>query len=102
MRKYKISVDLLARQDVKEAGKWYNQQQKGLERRLNADLKTVLLSIAANPTSFAIRYRNIRLANLSIFPFAVHFFIEESAATVFVVAVIHTSRHPSLGEIRIS
>lgn len=49
MRKYKISVDILARQDVKEAGKWYNQQQKGLAQRLNADLKTALLSVAANP-----------------------------------------------------
>lgn len=78
MKKFKIYVEKLARQDIIEAVMWYNSQQKGLGQRLKADLKHMLVSVAVNPTSFAIRYRKVRLANLSIFPFAIHFLIDES------------------------
>ena len=84
----------IAKEDVKEAYKWYEIQLKGLGKRLVDDMKTTLLDIANNPTSFAIRRLNLRLANFKTFPYAAHFFINKEDNTVFIIAILHTKRHP--------
>lgn len=100
MKKYKIIVLELAMADIREARFWYNNQQKGLGLKLQADMKTTLLKIARNPTSFAMRYLDLRLANFVVFPYAVHFYIDENNSTVFITAVVHTSRHPDFNKKR--
>jgi mRNA-degrading endonuclease RelE of RelBE toxin-antitoxin system len=92
MKKYKIVIQFPAKKDVKESRNWYNHLQKGLGKRFTDDLKKTLLSISNNPTSFAIRYAQNRKANLSKFPYGVFFFIDDSASTVFIIAVKHNAR----------
>lgn len=79
---------------MRQARKWYNQQQPGLGERLTADMTTTLRKIAMNPTSFAVRYKISRLANFDTFPYAAHFYINEETDTVYITAILHTSRLP--------
>ncbi|MBC7554936.1 MAG: type II toxin-antitoxin system RelE/ParE family toxin [Taibaiella sp.] len=89
---YKIVIQNEAKDDVRQARKWYNQQQNGLGRRFSADLKNTLLSISANPLAFAVRYSVHSKANLKIFPYDVFFFIDAMDNTAYVVSVMHNSR----------
>ena len=68
INKHKVVVQNLAKEDVKEICKWYNKQQKGLAKQFVAEMKQALFAIERNSTSFAIRFKNLRLANVEIFP----------------------------------
>ncbi len=96
MKKFKIVVHELAKTDMRQARKWYNQQQAGLGKRLYQDMTATLWKIAMNPTSFAVRYKLIRLAHFDTFPYATHFYIDDENNTVYVIAILHTSRHPDM------
>ncbi len=75
MQRFKVVVSELAKTDIRQARKWYNQQQPGLGKKLTADMVSTLKKIAMNPTSFAVRYKISRVANFYTFPYAVHFYI---------------------------
>ena len=45
MKGFKVVIQNIAIQDVKEACKWYNDQQPGLAKRFMEDMKQTLLSI---------------------------------------------------------
>jgi plasmid stabilization system protein ParE len=94
MKQYKVVVQVLAKTDVREARAWYNQIQPNLGKRFIIDMATTLRKLVRNPTAFAIRYKQIRLANFDTFPYAAHFYIDDNNDTVFVLAIMHTSRHP--------
>ena len=94
MKKYNVVVQLLAQLDVREARQWYNRQQAGLGKRFTADMAMTFHSIARNPEAFAIRYQDVRAANFRTFPYAAYFFIDQPSATVFIMAILHASRHP--------
>ena len=102
MKQYKIQILKIAKNDINEAKEWYNHQQKGLGKRFVEDMKKTLVAISNNPTSFAIRYLDYRLANFHVFPYAVHFFIVENKSLVIVTAFLHTSRHPDTNRQRLS
>ena len=93
MKTYKSVVLNIAKEDVKEAYKWYDTQLKGLGKRFVDDMKTTLSDVVNNPTSFAIRRQNLRLANFKTFPYAAHFFINAEDDTVFIIAILHTKRN---------
>ena len=45
------------------------------------------------PTAYATKYNNVRIANIAVFPSAIHFIIE--APNVVVIAVHHTAIDPN-------
>jgi plasmid stabilization system protein ParE len=91
---YKIIFSKDALADIKEAKEWYNQQQKGLGKRLVADVKTVVNDIKLNPFYASIKYQNIRTASCKTFPYAVHYELNESLKLIYIVAIFHFSRKP--------
>ncbi len=93
MKKFNVVVLQLAKTDIWEARKWYNQQQAGLGKRLNQDMTATLRKIAANPTSFSVRYKQVRLAHFDTFPYAAHFYIDDKNDTVYIIAILHNRRH---------
>jgi plasmid stabilization system protein ParE len=101
MKRYKVEVIDDAREDIREARRWYNKRKKGLGKRLTADMAKTIKSITANPRAFAIRYDEYRVANFDTFPYAAHFFVDEEAHRVCVVAIVHTSRHPDTAKDRL-
>ena len=83
-----------AKGDLREASLWYEDQQSGLGRRFLKVVKAQIKALSKNPKAIAIRYDNMRCTVLNVFPYMVHFFIDEENKTLVVSAVFHTSRNP--------
>jgi mRNA-degrading endonuclease RelE of RelBE toxin-antitoxin system len=88
-------------QDIKEAKRWYRSQLKGLEKRFAEDIKTAISRLRERPDVHAIRYKNIRIAHPDIFPYSIHFYIDDNTNTVVIIAIIHNSRDPFFSQQRI-
>lgn len=91
---YKAKILPLAKRDISEAAKWYNSKQKGLGMRFSSEVRSKVLSIQANPASYSIRYDEVRCSVLDVFPFMVHYTINEEESSVLIAAVLHTSMNP--------
>jgi len=86
----------LAKQDIREAALWYNSQSAGLGKRFTAEVRERVLFIRQNPKAFVVRYDDVRTAVLNIFPFMIHYIIDEPNKTVVIISVFHTSREPKI------
>lgn len=93
---YKSIILPLAKEDIHEAALWYNKRQDGLGKRFTAEVREKVHFIRQNPNASNIRYDGVRTAVLNVFPFMVHFTIEEKNKTIIISAVLHTSRNPEL------
>lgn len=93
---YKSLILPLAKEDIREAAKWYNKQEKGLGKRFTEDVRRNVHFIRQNPQASSIRYNVIRTAVLNVFPFMIHYTVDEENKIVIVSAVLHTSRNPEL------
>lgn len=91
---HKVIILPLAKLDISEAAAWYNSKQKGLGKRFTKEVRSKVLFIRENPKACAIRYDEIRCAVLDVFPFMVHYTIDEANKTIIVVAIFHTSLNP--------
>lgn len=97
---YKSIILPLAKEDIREAAKWYNKKSQGLGKRFTAEIREKVRFIKQNPTASNTRYDNVRTAVLNIFPYMVHYIIDEANKTVVVSAVFHISRDPELWKTR--
>ena len=94
MKKYKVVLVDIAKLDVKEIRLNYRLIKKELGKRFSADLQNTLFSIERLPTAYAVRYGNVRFANLDIFPYLIEFFINEQN-TVIIIAILFNARDPN-------
>jgi plasmid stabilization system protein ParE len=97
---YKSIILPLAKQDIREAALWYNQRNKGLGKKFTAEVREKIRFIRENPPASNVRYDDVRTAVLNIFPYMVHYTIDESGKAIVVSAVFHTSRAPELWKTR--
>lgn len=97
---YSSVILLLAKEDIKEAAIWYNKRQKGLGKRFTADVREKVRFIVLDPKACNIRFDDVRTAILNIFPFMIHYTIDEENKTIIISAVLHTSRNPEIWEER--
>ena len=97
---YKSIILPLAKEDIREAALWYNKQSKGLGKRFTIEVRGKVHFIRQNPKAANIRYAVVRTAVLNIFPFMIHYTVDEASKTVIISAVLHTSRDPKEWEKR--
>jgi plasmid stabilization system protein ParE len=90
----KIEVSAEAKRDLREARKWYNQQQKGLGNRFATEVNEVLEDICRNPWFASVRFENVRTPFLKNFPYSVHYEIDEGSQLIRVAAIFHSSKKP--------
>lgn len=81
--------------DVLHAKDWYKSQQKGLEKRFASEVKTTLNYLIKNPLLFQIKYNTVRTAFTEVFPYGVHYHLNEETTTITVLGVFHTSISPT-------
>jgi plasmid stabilization system protein ParE len=93
---YKSIILPLAKEDIREAARWYNQQSQGLGRRFTGEVRASIRFIKQNPDACSIRYDDVRVAVLKVFPFMIHYTIDHEYDMVIVSAVFHTSRDPEV------
>jgi plasmid stabilization system protein ParE len=90
---FDIQILPKAEYDLRSAFLWYEEKSTGLGIRFEVEVDDCIKSIAQNPYKFQKRYKQVRLAFLSSFPFGVHYTIREQL--VLIVAVFHTSLDPN-------
>ena len=79
--------------DVNQAKTWYKEQQDGLEIRFATAIEKAIEHLLEMPEIFAVRYKKIRIAHPKVFPFNIHFYIDEPNTTVVITAIVHSKRH---------
>lgn len=82
--------------DIREAKDWYRNQKHGLEKDFVREVKRCILRLQENPFAYEVKYRNVRTAFTEVFPYAIHFYIDETAKSVVVIAIIHQTRNPKI------
>lgn len=93
---YKSIILPLAKQDIKEAAKWYNERQPGIGKRFTQHVRQKVKFIRQNPKAVAIRYENTRTAVLDVFPYMIHFTTDNKNKLVIISAVLSTHRDPHM------
>ena len=81
--------------DVLDAKDWYKTQQKGLEKRFASEVKITLNYLIKNPLLFQLKYKTIRVAFTDVFPFGVHYHLNEDNKIITILGVFHTSMSPT-------
>jgi len=82
--------------DIAEARRWYAEQQTGLDARFATAVKETVINIVRMPSSYAVRYKNVRIAHTKVFPYNIHFYIDEEKAQVVIIGIIHNKRNNAL------
>ena len=91
MPAYEIQYDDSFWQDIKDIINWYDAFSQNLTNRFLDEVWFAELRIATNPNAFRkISHSEFRRASLKKFPYKIFFSTENK--TVFVIAIIHTSR----------
>ena len=90
---YKAQILPHAKQDIKNSAIWYNERQQGLGKKFTAKVREKVKFIQQNPKVIAIRYDETRTSLVDLFPFMIHFTIEENRNRVVISAVYHTSQN---------
>ena len=87
-----------AEQDLLDSSQWYEEQKEGLGLRFINSVEDKLMSIRKTPLHYQIKYKATRLALVRSFPYAIHFTVE--GKTIYVLAILSTSRNPRIWESR--
>lgn len=82
--------------DILVAKQWYAEQQEGLDARFSTAVKDAISNLLKMPTAYAVRYRNVRIAHTKIFPYNVHFYIDESKNRIVITGIVHNKRDNAL------
>ena len=93
---YKVFYFDEVENDIVVAKQWYAEQQEGLDVRFSTAVKEIISSILKMPTVYAVRYRNVRIAHTKVFPYNVHFYIDETNSQVVIIGIIHNKRNDAL------
>ncbi len=76
--------------EIRAAALSYEERCPGLGARFVEEVQSVVRAIGNAPLRYAVRFADVRRANLTRFPFAVWFVEAEGA--VYVLGVLHHKR----------
>lgn len=93
MSTFKLVFTPEAIEEIRQATAWYNNQQKGLGKRFKTLLKKELNLIKQAPFTRSVRYDDVRLAVLDIFPYAAHYTVDEESHVIVIQAVLAFKQH---------
>lgn len=94
--KCKKVISELASFDIKENVLWYNSKRKGLGKEFALEIRKTVEYIIEFPLAFPIKYNEMRVAVVSVFPYTIHYFYDEIVNTVFISCVFHNSNDPEI------
>ena len=86
--------------DIREAKDWYKTQKPGLEKRFAQEIKKSIVKLKNHPKSYEVRYKNIRSIFTEVFPYPIHFYIDDKLKQVVIIALLHQSRNPNIKQDR--
>lgn len=92
MKKYRVVLSNEAVNDLNEAYVWYDLQRPYLGYEFELSIEAIIQQLSRNPLEIQKKYKSIRVAYTSRFPFGVHYFIDNEL--VKVIGIFHTNRSP--------
>jgi plasmid stabilization system protein ParE len=87
--------------DVSQARLWYKSVDEKLESKFVKAIENVIQRIQKLPKAYSVRYKNIRIAHPPIFPYSIHFYIDDAQNSIVIIAIVHGRRHPDVARKRI-
>ncbi|WP_461533980.1 type II toxin-antitoxin system RelE/ParE family toxin [Sinomicrobium sp.] len=87
--------------DIFRARDWYKNQRDGLETRFSKEVKSTIQQIISDPFIFQKKYKEVRIAYTKIFPFGIHFRVNDVHKEIIILGVFHTSVNPKKWEKRL-
>ncbi|REL24795.1 type II toxin-antitoxin system RelE/ParE family toxin [Rhodohalobacter sp. SW132] len=90
---FSILLDRRAIDDIQEAIDYYEENEPGLGSKFEDDLNNRLVTLSENPF-FQIRYDNVRCLPLKIYPYMIHYSVNEKQKTIIVRSVLNTFKDP--------
>jgi hypothetical protein len=91
--KFTYSIEEVAAKQLLEAANWYDEQTPGLGERLILHFEAAILLLTQSPF-FEIRYKNLRVYNLKVFPYQIIYYIKNSE--IVIVSFFHAHRDPEI------
>jgi toxin ParE1/3/4 len=91
---YRVLISEPASDDILSATQWYEKKRNGLGMEFTLHVEVCLSRIAQNPTQYQALSHNKRGALVNRFPYRIIYIID--GINVVVIAVMHTSRNPSI------
>ncbi len=91
---YKLIVLPKVKGDIKKVAKWYNKRQKGLGKRFTSEVREARKYIHHNPLKVQIRYDEIRMFKVKIFPYCLHFKVDVQRKIITLAAIFGTKENP--------
>ncbi len=91
---FDLRITVNAVKDLQEAIDWYNDQQKDLGKRFLNAFDKKIHSISITPGTGSIRYDNVRCTMLKVFPYVIHYTIDNINKQIIVLRVLHGFRKP--------
>lgn len=88
-----------ARTEYDEAADWYEARRPGLGARFTAAVQDVFDSASANPERHPRVFGDVHEGLVRGFPYCVYYRVE--GGYLLVIAVLHTSRGPSVWQSRV-
>lgn len=97
---YKPVILPLAKEDIRSTAKWYDKKQKGLGKRFTKEVRKKVAHICKNPENIVTRYRDVKTAIVNVFPYMIHFVVDEDNKTIIISAVFAMAQNPQHWEDR--
>lgn len=79
--------------DIDYGFDYYNKLSDGLGFEFIDTINRYLKKISEWPTASAIRYDNVRVKPVDIFPYTIHFIITD-ITTVYILRIFNTAQQP--------
>ena len=87
--------------DIQDAKIWYKEKREGLEIEFSWAIEDAIEQIIKMPSSYAIRYKSIRIAHPKVFPYNIHFYLDEINNVIVITAIVHNKRNQDSVEDRV-
>jgi plasmid stabilization system protein ParE len=98
--RYKSVIENLAKEDLREAVKWYDSQQIGLGKKFLATVKKTIDQLKSYPDIAQIRYYEVHTAVIEIYPYLIHYYVDPTVKAIIIIGILHTSRDTSIWDKR--
>ncbi|MEX0810838.1 MAG: hypothetical protein WD048_01395 [Chitinophagales bacterium] len=96
-----MKIDTDARLDIQKGIKWYNKKAIGLGRKFHKEVKQHFKILRRMPY-FQLYYYDVRCLPLKIFPYMIHFTLDEKDKIIIVRAVFPSQVNPENWKKRIT
>jgi len=91
-KKYNLRIIPEVVDDIELAKQWYNGKRSGLGDKLVNEVESAIRTIQNNPLQFQKKYKDLRQARTSRFPYLISYLIDK--LEIIILSVLHGSRNP--------